>query len=99
MAAERHEFQITVFSPEGKLHQIEYAFKAIRTSNLTSVGIRGGDAVAVVTEKRIQDKLIDPDTVTNLYSVTKHIGALTTGRAPDCKSLIQRLRQEASEFS
>lgn len=56
----KHDLQITVFSPEGKLHQIgtqtmtpEYSFKAIRTSNLTSVGCKGKDSVVLVTEKRI----------------------------------------------
>ena len=60
--SKQHDYAITVFSPEGKLHQVgkeprltlEYAIKAIRTSNLTSVGVKGKDSVAVVTEKRIK---------------------------------------------
>merc|ERR1711935_547953 len=95
---DNYDAHITVFSPEGKLLQIEYCFKAIRSSNLTSVGLRGGDSVVVVTEKRVQDKLIDPDAMTNLYSITDHIGVLTTGRQPDCIGLVSRLRQEAMEY-
>jgi len=75
---------ITVFNGEGKLLQIEYAFKAIRTSNLTSVGVRGENCVALVTEKRVPDKLIEPETCTNLHNITTNIGVLTTGRQPDC---------------
>ena len=70
MSSKKYDYQITVFSPEGKLHQvgkdtkpqkfenllteIEYAFKAIRTSNLTSVGVRGKNCVALCTEKRVK---------------------------------------------
>jgi 20S proteasome subunit alpha 1 len=60
--SKQHDYAITVFSPEGKLHQVgkklklilEYAIKAIRTSNLTSIGVKGKDSVVVVTEKRIK---------------------------------------------
>ena len=31
----------------------EYAFKAIRTAGLTSVGVKGGNSVAVVTQKKV----------------------------------------------
>ena len=89
---------ISVFNSDGKLLQIEYAFKAIRTSGLTSVAIRGQDTVAMVTEKRVPDKLVDPDTCTNLYSITDGIGALTTGRQPDCIAIVAILRKEAAEY-
>ena len=57
----------------------EYAFKAVKTSGLTSIGVRGADSVCVVTQKKVQDKLIDPASVTNLFKVTPHVGCLTTG--------------------
>jgi len=93
-----HEYQMTIFSPEGKLHQVEYAFKAIKSSGLTSVAIRGKNCVVGITEKRIGDRMVDPDTVTNLHMITPQIGCLVTGRETDGRSWVSRLRQEAFEY-
>ncbi|CAD8060597.1 unnamed protein product [Paramecium primaurelia] len=93
-----HEFYITLFSPEGRLYQVEYAFKAVKTSGLTSIGVKGTDTVCLITEKRVPDKLIDEKSVTNLYNVSEKIGALTTGIPSDARALVTRMRYEAGEF-
>ena len=93
-----HEYQMTVFSPEGKLHQVEYAFKAIKSSGLTSIALRGKNCVVAVTEKRVGDRMIDPATVTNLHMITPQLGCLVTGRETDGRSWVARLRQEAFDY-
>nr|QKY15268.1 20S proteasome subunit alpha type (PAF) [Polytomella parva] len=89
---------ITIFSPEGKLYQVEYAFKAVRSTGLTSIAVRGKDSVVFVTQKKVSDKLIDPSSITNIFKITKHIGALVTGLMPDAKSIIQNARQQCADF-
>eukprot|EP01138_Halocafeteria_seosinensis_P003628 gb/GECG01003707.1/.p1 GENE.gb/GECG01003707.1/~~gb/GECG01003707.1/.p1 ORF type:complete len:243 (+),score=40.62 gb/GECG01003707.1/:1-729(+) len=93
-----YDRQLTVFSPEGRLFQIEYAFKAAKSSEMTSVGVRGSECVVLATQKKVKDNLIDASFVTNIYKVTENLGAVMTGIAPDSRAMIQRARQKAVNF-
>jgi len=93
-----YDRHITIFSPEGRLYQVEYAFKAVKAQGLTSIGVRGKDTVCVVTQKKVPDKLIDPSTVTHLFKITKNLGMLVTGMMADAKSLVTKARSTAADF-
>lgn len=93
-----YDRHITIFSPEGRLYQVEYAFKAAKGPGVTAVAIRGKDCVVVVSQKKVPDALIDPSCITHLHKITKNIGAVTCGLSPDSRALVYRAREEAAKY-
>ncbi len=89
---------ITIFSPEGRLYQVEYAFKAITAANITSVGVRGKDSAVIICQKKVPDKLLDPASVSHIFSIAPGIGAVVTGTIADARASVTRARGEAVDF-
>lgn len=84
---------LTIFSPEGRLYQVEYSFKAISGSNYTAIALRGKDTSVVIVQKKVEDKLIDPSTVSHLWQITPTIGAVVVGLIGACERRIWQSKE------
>ncbi|KAL7515564.1 hypothetical protein ACHAXN_012724 [Cyclotella atomus] len=93
-----YDHHISIFSPQGRLYQMEYAFKAASSSGLTGIALRGKDSAVVVTQRKVPDRLVVPKSVSSVYTITPKLGVLATGMLADVKSAVQRLRYEAADF-
>ncbi len=85
---------ITVFSPEGRLYQVEYATEAVRHGPL-AVGVKAVDGVVLVGEKRAPHPLVDVDTLKKILLIDDHIGTAIAGLHADARKLIDQARIQA----
>jgi len=87
---------ITMFSPDGRLLQVEYAKKTVRQGS-TAIGLVCKDGILFVTDKRIIDGLIVPESVEKIWQIDDHIGATASGILSDARVLIERSQVKAQQ--
>ena len=85
---------ITVFSPEGRLYQVEYATEAVRHGPL-AVGVKATNGVVLVGEKRTPHTLVDISTLKKILLIDDHIGTAIAGLHADARKLIDQARVQA----
>src|SRR5574341_11244 len=87
---------ITMFSPDGRLLQVEYAKKTVRQGS-TAIGMVCSDGVLLVADKRIVDKLVIPESVEKIFQIDDHIAATASGILSDARVLIERAQVKAQQ--
>lgn len=88
---------ITVFSPDGKLYQVEYAAENIK-KGWTTIGIKSKYGGVLAAEKRRIATLIDMSMIEKIYLIDTHIGASFAGLAADGRILIDYARRAAMNY-
>jgi len=66
----------TIFSPEGRLYQVEYALEAISHAG-TALGILAQDGIVLAAERKVTSKLLEQDTsAEKLYILNECVAPL-----------------------
>ena len=85
---------ITVFSPDGRLFQVEYAREAVKRGT-TTVGLKFKEGVVLIVDKRIASKLIESKSIEKIFQIDEHIGCATSGLVADARVLVDYARLAA----
>ena len=85
---------ITVFSPDGRLFQVEYAREAVKKGT-TAIGLKFDKGVILIGDKHASSRLVEPDSIQKIYMVDEHIGCATSGLVADARILVDEARKDA----
>ncbi|CAA7260689.1 unnamed protein product [Cyclocybe aegerita] len=101
--ARRYDSRTTIFSPEGRLYQIEYAMEAISHAG-TVLGVLAKDGVVLAAEKKVTGKLLDLSSAKEggyggsgekIYLLNSNVIGGVAGLTADANSLVNYARTAA----
>jgi proteasome alpha subunit len=95
--ARTYDRALTVFSPEGRLFQVEYALEAVRRGTL-AVAVKSKEGVCLAAQIKAPSKLMDADSIDKIFQVDEHIGVAISGLHADSRALINYARVQAQSF-
>ncbi|MDQ2685829.1 MAG: archaeal proteasome endopeptidase complex subunit alpha [Thermoproteota archaeon] len=89
-AAAGYDRGITVFSPDGRLYQVEYAIETVRRGTL-ALGIKSTDGVILAVEEKTR-KLQISNVTQKIFQIDDHIGLAAAGYIPDARTQVDHAR-------
>jgi proteasome alpha subunit len=90
VAAAGYDRATTMFSPDGRLYQVEYAIETVRRGTL-AVGLKSKDAVIIAVEEKAR-KLQSTALTQKIFQIDDHIGVAAAGYIPDARIQVDHAR-------
>jgi len=91
MFRNQYDNDITVWSPQGRLYQIEYAMEAVKQGS-ACVGLKSKTHAVVCTLKRSSSELASHQQ--KIFNIDEHIGIAIAGLTSDARVLSAFMRNE-----
>ncbi len=80
----------TMYSPDGRIYQVEYALETVKRGTL-AVGIKGKDGVILAVEEKPR-KLQIAKITQKIFRIDDHIGVAAAGYIPDARNQVDEVR-------
>jgi len=89
-AQQGYDRAITVFSPDGRLYQVEYAIETVRRGTI-AVGVKCKDGIVIAVEEKPR-KLQISEIAQKIFQIDDHVGVAAAGYIPDARSQVDNAR-------
>lgn len=89
-AQQGYDRAITVFSPDGRLYQVEYAIETVRRGTI-AVGVKCKDGIVIAVEEKPR-KLQVSENPQKIFQIDDHVGVAAAGYIPDARSQVDNAR-------
>ncbi|MDD5148398.1 MAG: archaeal proteasome endopeptidase complex subunit alpha, partial [Candidatus ainarchaeum sp.] len=86
----------TMFSPDGRLYQVEYASKIVEQGTL-GAGLVFNKGVVLGADKKVVSRLVMADSIEKVFRVDDHVAVIGSGLVGDARRLVQIARKQAQE--
>jgi proteasome alpha subunit len=86
----------TMFSPDGRLYQVEYASKIVEQGT-TGVGMTFKEGVILAADKSVPSKLVYPQSIEKIFMIDENIGVVSAGLVGDARRLVGIARKQAQD--
>jgi proteasome alpha subunit len=94
---ESYDQSTTIFSPDGRMFQVEYAREAVKKGSVT-VGMIYDKGVLLIVEKRIQFSLVIPESILKIFRLDENIACSTSGLIADARILVDYARDVMADY-
>ena len=91
MRSNQYDAAITIFSPEGRLYQVEYALELVKRG-APIVGVYSSEGVVLAANDSPEGVLDEPDFQRKIFQIDDHMGAAIAGLSSDARLLIDMAR-------
>lgn len=95
MFRNQYDSDVTVWSPQGRLHQVEYAMEAVKLGSAT-VGLKNKEYAVLIALKRASSELSSYQK--KIISIDDHLGISIAGITADARILSRYMRQECLNY-
>ena len=90
MASRGYDMTPTMYSPDGRIYQVEYAIETVKRGTL-AIGIQAKDGVVIAVEEKTRDLQVT-DLTQKIFQVDDHIGVAAAGYIPDARVQVDNAR-------